>query len=289
MKLMIVGAQGQLGRYLKSLLEGRYDLIAPGRGELDITQEEQVKEALQTHAPDILINCSAYNKVDLAEEESEEAMRVNCAGVGFLARHLAKSSHFLHLSTDYVFDGKKKTPYLETDEALPLSAYGRSKKAGEDIALAERERVSVLRTAWLYSEREGNFLHAIVRKMKEGLPLRVVDDQIGTPTSVKDLGMQIEKIIEHSAFGLFHASAEGECSWYEYASRIAALMGEKADIQPITTEQLREENSSVKARRPAYSVLENGRLKQLGFNCMKSWEDSLEELIKSRIWKNNFR
>lgn len=288
MKLMIVGAQGQLGRELQRLFEGRFELIPLDRKSLDIRREEQVAEVLRREKPDVLINCSAYNKVDLAEEEREEAMRVNCEGVRFLARHLPPSSHLIHLSTDYVFDGKKKSPYFETDQANPLSAYGKSKKAGEDAVFQERERVSVLRTAWLYSAGGGNFLAAIAAKIKAGCPLFVVNDQIGTPTCVTDLAVQIEKVIEAQVYGILHASAEGECSWYDYALHIAFLLGDKAEIRAVTTDQFKRENSGIKAERPAYSVLENFRLKQSGIHCMKPWKESLARLIGSTAGEKFF-
>lgn len=275
MKILITGADGQLGKCLRQRWEEKHRVFAFGRKSLDITLPDQLADCLKQIGPDYIINCAAYNKVDLAQDCETEAFAVNDRGVRNLADLASAQTKILHLSTDYVFDGRKRTPYIESDEALPLSVYGRSKKAGEDHLLARRKNAVVVRTAWLYSVGSGNFCRTIVDKLRQGTPLRVVSDQIGSPTSVEDLSRQLELLIREGADGLFHASAQGSCSWYDYAEHIRRQMGIGVSITAITTAQLQAENPGIKAPRPAYSVLENARLQQLGIDIMSPWAEEL--------------
>lgn len=281
MKILITGAQGQLGRTLHRLLQETGEVFALDRQRLDIADAKQVLACLFEVRPDYIINCAAYNKVDLAQKQREDAFAVNFEGIKNLADGAAEQTHIIHLSTDYVFDGNKKTPYLETDETNPLSVYGQSKKAGEDYLLAHCEHAAVVRTAWLYSIHTGNFCRTVVDRLRQGTPLRIVSDQIGSPTSVEDLSRQLLVLMKERAFGLFHASAQGACSWYDYAEAIRRRIGISQEITAISTTELREENPGIRADRPSYSVLANARLQQLGIDTMSPWDEELAKILKS--------
>lgn len=281
MQILITGANGQLGTYLAQRLSELGEVTAADRKMLDITDKDQIHSLLRERRPDWIINCAAYNKVDQAELEPEAAMQVNREGVANLAEVAEDKVRILHLSTDYVFDGNKGSPYIETDEAVPISVYGQSKKSGEEILL-QREKTAVVRTAWLYGQGSGNFLHTVAVKMIQGLPLRIVGDQIGSPTSVSQLGEQLLALINQEVFGLFHASAEGSCSWYDYAVAVRENLGAVSTIHAITTKELMQENPCVRARRPACSILENHRLKTLGLHSMRHWRQALDEFMSTK-------
>ena len=283
MKILVTGKNSQLARQIiKDLKEGKMpgDFHKPvlytfDRSELDITDWKTTFQTISTIDPDIIINCASYNHVDDAERDLESAKAINDDGLFNISACAENvSARLIHFSTDYVFDGKKKEPYTEEDEASPINNYGLTKRDGEKKALRLCRNSQVIRTSWLYSSDDGNFASTIIKKLKDNEKLSIVDDQRGTPTSVEELSKQLFLIMKSDITGLIHASASGDTTWYEYACTIARLLGIKADISPITSEQLGR-----KARRPKYSVMENARLKKLGLDIMRPWDTVLEEFM----------
>lgn len=281
-KIMITGALGQLGRALTRLYEGREDVCLyrydtreeDGVSVLDITREEDVKEAVKKTAPDVVINCSAFTDVNRCETEEELAERVNGDGPGILARAAREAGAVLvHISTDYVFDGCGTRPYRETDPVGPVSAYGRTKRKGELEVQKEADRYFIIRTAWLYGEGK-NFVRTMLRLAQEKEEIGVVCDQRGTPTSAGELAKMIEYLLTTEAYGIYHGTCEGETTWYEFAREIFRLKHKSVKVKPLTTEEY-----PTPARRPAYSVLENVRLKELGGFQMADWKEALARYL----------
>jgi len=240
--------------------------------ECDITDEAAAARTVREAGPDLVINCAAYTAVDDCEKNAELAFRVNRDGAGYAAAAAHRSgAAFVHFSTDYVFDGASGRPYAETDRPNPLTVYGKSKLAGELAAAAACPRHQILRTAWLYGREGANFVKAILRNAarcaREGKPLRVVNDQHGTPTWSVDLCRQALALAGLEQWDVFHATSEGACTWFDFAVRIVAAAGIRVEVQPCTTREFPRP-----APRPAHSVLENARLKTLGRNVMPPWD-----------------
>lgn len=282
--ILITGANGQLGKELKKL-SGKflgYKFIFTDYPELDITDPDSVKKNLITHKPGWIINCAAYNFVDKAETEPEKAFSVNSVGVRNITEAIGDSlCRLIHFSTDYVFDGKKNSPYTETDKPSPLSRYGESKLEGEKHALRHPWSM-VIRTSWLYSETGSNFVKTIIRKAKEEGSLKVVNDQVGSPTWAADLASALMAVIssvdtQNAAFngGIYHYSNKGECSWYDFAKSIISLAGIECKIEPVETSQYKSA-----ALRPSYSVLSTKKITENYGIVIPSWENSLERCIK---------
>lgn len=280
MRILITGCQGQLGRELCRQVDGlnqlnsRFQVIATDVDTLDITDATQVQKLLQREKPDVVINTAAYTKVDACETDEWTAFRVNAHG----ARNLAVAAYeigakILQVSTDYVFDGRGSTPLREYDPVNPQSVYGKSKALGEQLVMAANPRHFILRTAWLYGEGT-NFVRTILKLAAERDELKVVNDQVGTPTSTVDLARCILALIQTEHYGIYHGTCEGECTWYEFAKRILALKGISKMIRPVRTEEL-----NLSAKRPAYSVLENFMLELIGLNTFRGWEEALAEYL----------
>lgn len=278
MKLMITGSSGQLGKELvKQCNLIGHEVIGVTHDQLDICNRQQVDELFSVEQPDVIINCAAYNQVDKCEEEQAYriAYQVNVVGVQNLAcsaQRFGKS--LVHLSTDYVFDGTKRNPLDETERTNPLNRYGYTKLMGERAALTHCERSYIVRTAWLYGDG-GNFVKTMLRLARERDTLSVVDDQHGTPTSTVDLSKTILALIETNAFGLYHATNEGACTWYEFAREIFQRMGCHVEVRPVTSEEY-----ASRAIRPKYSVLYNANLNRLGINLFRDWQDALAEYLQ---------
>jgi dTDP-4-dehydrorhamnose reductase len=279
--ILVTGAQGQLGRELK-LLSGNttHAWIFTDIGELDIADEPQVKRMFSNEAFDFCINCAAYTAVDRAEQDRDMAFRINARGPAVLAGVSARHDCvLLHVSTDFVFDGRGNLPIREDHPVVPLSVYGQSKAEGEEEVLRSNPRSLILRTAWLYSVFGHNFFKTILRLGAERDQLNVVCDQIGSPTYARDLAVAILKIIAvlnndsarpDSPFGIYHFSHEGVASWYDFAVEIAALAGLKATVSPILTGDY-----PLPAPRPVYSVLDKTRIKnQFGVH-IDHWRQAL--------------
>lgn len=274
MKILITGANGQLGREIARQFQNRHQLHLYTRQELDITDYAAVLAAVSDVRPDAVINAAAYTNVERAEDEWEIAFKVNALGAQNLALACRKyGAKLVHISTDYVFDGAKTAPYREYDTPNPLSVYGQSKLLGEQLVREAGAPYFILRTSWLYGDGP-NFVRTMLRLAEEKDMLRVVADQQGTPTYTKDLVRVIEKLLPTDFYGLYHASNNGCCTWYEFARQIFAFAGKNVTIQPITTAEY-----PVKAARPRYSVLDNTMLKLRGLDVMRPWQETLQEYI----------
>lgn len=279
-RTVIIGAQGQLGSELARRLAGG-DVAALSRAELDITDAQAVYTVLDRLQPQCVINAAAYNLVDRAEDEPERALAVNALGPRNLALWCAaQNARLVHVSTDYVFglDAERQTPYREDDCPGPLSAYAVSKLAGEQIVRASCPRHLVVRTCGLYghnpTQQKGNFFSTMLRLGRERGEVRVVDDQRCTPTWVPDLADAMLRLIERDATGLYHVTNAGSATWREFAEEIFRLAGLAVRVTPITSEQF-----GAKARRPAYSVLDCGRVEQALGRPMPDWHESLARHI----------
>lgn len=257
-KVMVTGSAGQLGRRLMQVgaaLEGPVEWVGFDRSGLDITDERAVRAAFDAVAPDAVINCAAYTAVDRAEQEVELAHAVNAKGPGLLAQAAAERGvDFLHISTDYVFDGEQEAPYAPGDVPRPLGAYGASKRAGEEAVLAAGGRAWVVRVAWLYDAVGPNFVHTMLRLGEAGRALTVVDDQRGTPTSAQFLAEALVAwAVDPSPWapGIWHYGHRGTTTWYGFACAIFAAMGWEVDVKPCATADY-----PTPARRPRNSHLD---------------------------------
>ncbi len=272
MRLLITGAEGQLAADLRSVLQG--EVHAASRRELDTTDREEVFRRVEQIRPAWVINPAAYNDVDGAETEVEHAFAVNGRGRGNLAdAATASGASILHISTDYVFDGSKGSAYTEDDAPNPINAYGRSKREGEMRVLASGASACVVRTAWLYGWHGTNFVKAILTAARNGKALRVVSDQIGSPTWTADLARALADLINSPARGLFHVTNAGACSRYEQARYI---LGPEANLVPIASRE-----SGRLARRPANSSLTSVRWEAAGFAPLPSWQTALSKFLET--------
>jgi dTDP-4-dehydrorhamnose reductase len=282
MKIALIGADGQLGSDLLSLLPAAncVPLFYPG---FDVTQPQKTREILESIAPDVVINTAAFHRVDECEDRPQEAFAVNAMAVRNLALLCRESKIVLvHFSTDYVFDGRQRTPYLEEDVPGPLNVYGVSKLAGEYFVRSLCQKYFLIRTCGLYGsagcrEKGMNFVEVMLHLEKSGRPLRVVDDQWVTPTSTEELAARILELLSTERYGLYHMTNEGQCTWYEFAKEIFSLSGRAANLSPIDSQAY-----PVKARRPAYSVLENQRAKALGITNFSPWQEALKDYLKKK-------
>lgn len=277
-KVLITGAFGQLGRSLKSLLEGMdTEIISTDADTLDICDYNQVQEFVSAHKPDTIINCAAYTAVDKCETDAVNAEKVNAKGPENLAIAAKREgAQIVQVSTDYVFDGKAVKPYTEEDKTNPQSVYGRTKFAGEEAVIKNCNRYFIVRTAWLYGEGS-NFVKTMLKLADEKDKITVVNDQYGTPTSSLELARMILNIIPYGQYGIYHATCEGSTNWYEFACEIMKQAGKNIEVIPVTTDEYQAGKNI--AARPAYSVLENKKLNSMGSYRMKEWKEALKEYM----------
>jgi len=278
-KWLITGAAGMAGTDLRNELASRDEtVVALAKNDLDITSHEDVIRFIDDVRPDVIVNCAAYTKVDLAEVEESLANAINGSAVEFLAIAANRvNAHLVQISTDFVFDGDSRRPYEFNDETAPLSAYGRSKLIGEHAA-ARSEKHTILRTAWLFGIHGPNFVEAIRNQIKKGTnPLRVVNDQRGRPTYTPHLARAIIRVANLGATGIVHYSDEPECTWFDFASAINEELGSQVQIEPVTSDQFVRP-----AKRPAYSVLSTERYERLTGVKPESWRDGLREYLALR-------
>lgn len=278
--ILVLGASGQLGQELRVAVEGSAQHYTfASRSELDVTDQLAIRHFVQDHHIDTIINCSAYTAVDRAEDEPEEADRINHQAVAALAA-LAKAQglYLIHISTDYVFAGDSHRPITEEETPRPQSVYGRTKLLGEDAIRRTGGRALILRTSWLYSTYGANFLKTMCRLMQERQELSIVFDQIGTPTYARDLARFIVSYLEQDKGtrqeGTYHFSDEGVASWYDFAEAIRHRMGYSCQLHPIRSEQY-----PTKATRPSYSVLDKAKLKRDFGITLPHWQTSLEDCL----------
>ncbi len=276
-RVLVTGASGMLGSDLVVLLTSAgYEVLARPKSDLDIANSGQVSRALRELRPDVVVNCAAFTKVDACETDPR-AFRVNAGGVANLADACGHVGALLtQVSTDFVFDGEKHEPYREDDPVNPLSAYGRSKRAGEEEALRLPGSL-VVRASWLFGRSGRNFIEAILKQVESGEPrLSVVVDQVGRPTSTTDLSEAILALLEAGASGVYHFANKGEVSWNEFAREILWLAG-RADIPVDPAAALARP-----ARRPAYSVLDTGKYERLTGRPIRHFRDPLAEYLARR-------
>jgi len=280
LRILVTGASGQLGRALVELLGERVALAA-GRETLDVTDAVAVRRVFGQARPDLVVNAAAYNDVDGAESQRELAFAVNAHGPAHLARVCEEAGvPLVHISTDYVFDGAQRRPYVEDDPPNPLGAYGASKLAGEQAALEAGCPRLVLRTSGVFGDggsrvKGGSFVDRILALARSGQPLRVVGDQLFSPTYAKDLAAALLALVARGVQGLVHVTNSGSCSWHALAVAALRLSGIDAAVAEIHAEELARP-----ARRPAYSVLSNDRYQALGLAPLRPWHDALSELLR---------
>jgi dTDP-4-dehydrorhamnose reductase len=285
MKVLVTGANGQLGTDLCKVLRD-FELIPLTDKDIEISDMSSVKQAFSKYKPDIIINTAAYVRVDDCEDEKDKAFSVNALGarnVAGVAQELG--AKLVHLSTDYVFGGEaepRTTPYTEFDTPVPLSIYGKSKLAGENLARHFCLRHFIVRTSGLFGVagsmgKGGNFIETMLKLSREREELRVVDDQVFSPTYSRDLARKIVQLMTTDYYGIFHITNRGACSWYEFTTEILKLAGITTPVVPITSDQYPQ-----KARRPRYSVLDNSHLRLLGMDDMRPWQEALKDYLVAR-------
>jgi dTDP-4-dehydrorhamnose reductase len=285
MRIAVVGAAGQLGRELCRLLPAD-DTVPLTRAEADLHETAVVRACLEAVRPDVVVNCAADNRVDAAESDARDAIEVNALAVAALARHCRDHDALLvHVSTDYVFDGRATRPYTEDDAPNPLGAYARTKLAGELLAQALAPRHAILRVAGLYAEggsrgKGGNFVDKVLAQARAGRPLRIVSDQVTAPTWARDVAEAMARLVPRIAagaapHGVYHVTNAGACSWFEFAKAALEVAGVRAEVAAISTAEL-----NAPAPRPAYSVLANGRLAAVGEPALRSWREALDAYLR---------
>ncbi len=272
-RILVTGANGMLARDLCPMLEDAdFEVIETTRNELDVTDELQVRRVISDVKPDYVIHCAAYTNVDKAEEEPETAELVNAKSAEYIAKACnSNNAVMIYISTDYVFDGTKKTPYVPEDTTNPTGAYGLSKLHGEEAVRKFCPAHYIIRTSWLYGHHGKNFVETMI-SLAEKTELKVVDDQVGCPTWTVDLSDAIISFIdEEPPFGTYHACGAGSTSWYGFAKEIFDLMSLNVKLIPCTTEEFPRP-----AKRPAYSVMDNEGL-------LRDWKQALQEYIELRV------
>ena len=272
--IVVTGANGQLGKELSELapLYPQFNFVFLTKEDLPIHESEAVINFFKSNHPRYCINCAAYTAVDKAESEKELAFRVNAEAVGILAAACRENNiKFIHISTDYVFDGTATTPYKEDSPTNPQSIYGASKLGGEKLAMQFNPNSIIIRTSWLYSEFGKNFVKTMMKLMSEKDEINVVNDQFGSPTYAHDLAGCILQIMTSNPGGIYHFSNNGIITWYNFAIAIKELSGSSCKINPITTEYF-----PTPAKRPAYSVLDKTKIQQTFGIKLKDWKESVD-------------
>lgn len=281
-RILVTGANGQLGQCIKELsskIDSNNTYIFKSSADLNITQYKQVITEFIIGNFDFCINCAAYTNVDKAETDVENAADVNTFGVKNLAIACKQTNTtLLHISTDFVFDGSKNSPYTETDTTSALGVYGATKQQGEKEIIQNLSQYYIIRTSWLYSEYGHNFMKSMIRLGNEKVQLSIVDDQTGTPTYAKDLAEVLINIITRKPipYGIYHLSNEGTATWFEFAQAIFEINNNSINLSPITTEAY-----PLPAKRPKYSVMDKTKLKKALSLEIPHWKDSLAKALKA--------
>ena len=285
MKVLVNGANGQLGTDLCKVLQ-HFEVIPLAHKDIEIADMDSVKQALNKYKPDIIINTAAYVRVDNCEIEQDKAFLINALGARNVAVVVQElGAKLVHISTDYVFGGNSQprtTPYTEFDMPISLSVYGKSKLAGEDFVRHLCQKHFIIRASGLFgiagaSGKGGNFVETILRLAKEKDELRVINDQVFSPTYTKDLAGKITQLINTEYYGIFHITNKGSCSWYEFAKEILKQAELKTTVIPVTSDRY-----SQKARRPCFSVLDNYHLRLLDMDDMRPWQEALRDYMISK-------
>lgn len=286
-KILVTGANGQLGRAIRKAYENEdvefinTDVVMMEgiHATLDITSIDEVMSLVKQTKPNVIINCAAHTNVDKCEEEWDLAYKINAIGPRNLSIAATEvGAKMIHVSTDYVFEGNGTKPYTEFDEIHPISAYGKTKAEGEKFVKEFAERYFILRTAWLYGDGK-NFVKTMLRLSETHDEVSVVCDQLGSPTSAKELARMIQFLEPTDNYGLFHATCEGDTNWADFTEEIFRLAGKKTKVNHVTSKQYKEMNPA-SADRPAYSILENYMIKLTSDFRMADWKDAIAEYMQ---------
>ena len=287
-KIIVTGCNGQLGRAISRELAGddRYELTGcdvTADVKLDITDTDEVMRFVEEISPEAIINCAAYTAVDRQETDSNLSMKINAIGPRNLAIAASRTgAKLMHISTDYVFSGEMSDhPRTEFDPVGPVSVYGRTKLAGEEFVKQFADRYFMIRTAWLYGDGH-NFARTMLKLAETHDELTVVDDQLGTPTSAKELARCIHALLPTDNYGLFHGTCEGDTNWADFAERVLRLAGKETVVKHVSTEEYMKNNPG-SARRPAYSILDNYMLRLTDAYTFADWETAIEEYFKDGL------
>ena len=278
MKVLVTGVKGQLGYDVVRELQSRgHGAIGVDIEEMDVTDETAVSRVMEETAPEAVIHCSAFTAVDRAEEERELCYKVNVEGTENIAKMCQKlGCKMLYLSTDYIFSGEGQRPWEPEDTPSPLNAYGQSKYQGEVALRQYVDKYFIVRISWVFGINGNNFIKTMLRLGKENGAVKVVDDQIGSPTYTFDLAKLLVDMIETEQYGAYHATNEGLCSWYEFAKEIF----QEANMKEVTVTPVSSEEFPVKAKRPKNSRMSKEKLVQNGFSLLPSWQDAVKRYIK---------
>ena len=285
MKIAVIGANGQLGSDVcAAFQQAGHNVAALNHEQIELASPDSAQAALEAARPELVVNTAAFHNVEKCETDAAAAFAVNALGARNLARVTSRlGAALMHISTDYVFDGGKSTPYVEQDAPAPLNVYGNSKLAGEYFVRAGNPRHFVLRVAGIYGHhpcrgKAGmNFVETMLKLARERGQVRVVDDEFTTPTPTADIGRQLVALAATGEYGLYHGSAEGSCSWHEFAAAIFELSN-----TPVKLERAQPGEFTAKVARPKYSVLENAALKRKGLNVMRHWREGLAAYLQTR-------
>lgn len=284
MKILVTGCKGMLGRELVSVFSEDYTVRGIDVDEADITDREKIIATIETIAPDLIIHTAAYTDVDGCEKNVGIAYRVNGVGtqnVAIACRQI--DATLVYISTDFVFDGTKREPYLESDQSNPLNVYGKSKLRGERYVQTLLNKYFIVRTSWLFGGNGRNFVETILRLAKEKDKLNIVDDQVGSPTYTKDLAYEIKRLIKANSYGIYHISNNGSCSWYEFAKEIFKVTNlNHIKVIPVKSAELNRP-----APRPSYSVLKNYRLELTIGDEMRRWQGALNDYLQDGGLEND--
>jgi dTDP-4-dehydrorhamnose reductase len=276
MRILVTGANGQLGQDVVNLLSAKNEVHGFGREQLDITNQDQCYEVLSTLKPEVIVHCAAYTAVDLAETEEDLAYQINAYGTRNLAAAAEKiGAKLVYISTDYVFDGTATTPYREYDNTNPQSVYGKSKRAGEQLVQTLSSKYFIVRTSWVYGLHGANFVKTMLKLAQDRDTLKVVSDQFGSPTYTIDLVHFLEQLIQTERYGIYHASNAGVCSWYDFACAIFEESGKMIKVEPCSTEEFPRP-----APRPRFSAMEHLAIRANGFEDLRSWREGLLAFLK---------
>lgn len=281
--VLVTGGSGQLGSAIKSIKDHFKELnfFFKSSNELDVTSRSAIENILDERQYDIIVNTAAYTAVDKAESEYENAQKINATAVKYLAETaFNRGITLIHISTDYVFDGIESKARLETDQTNPIGVYGQTKLEGEELALKANPKTIIIRTSWVYSEFGSNFVKTMLRLFNEKKEISVINDQTGSPTNANDLAKVIGVIASANelVYGIFNYSNEGQCSWFEFANKIKDLVHSTIEIKPISSTQY-----VTAAKRPAYSLLNKGKIKDIYELEIPHWITSLEEALGKMV------
>ena len=277
--ILVTGSTGQLGSdVVKELLKRGYSTLSPNRSELNLCSEDKIRNYILNSNCEAIVHCAAYTQVDKAEDEKDLCIKINATAT----KHIAKCAKILdipmiYISTDYVFDGTKDGKYTENDETNPINIYGESKLAGEKYVQEILDKYYIVRTSWVFNINGKNFIETMLRLSKANNQLSIVNDQIGSPTYTKDLSRLLVDMLETSKYGLYHATNEGYCSWYEFANTIFKLANINIDIKAINSNEY-----ASRAKRPMNSKLSKDKLIEYGFKPLPHWEDALKDYLIRR-------